>query len=270
MGRGGTVTLYLVELPLGGENELTLRARRLLDEAVLILAGCPARDRLESACVPRGVPLLSPEDVGPAGVVAAVRAAAVGGHVAWAVPGLAQWSEVDHATLSGVLAAGVEVLPVPGGPFWVGCLAASGLPSDRFTFLGRMPVTTGVRRAQLQRLVAERHTLIWWVPAAALPAVLRDAGDLMGDRTAAECSANGIWRGKLRDAPSGALDVYLVVEGAGEEPAWTEKAVREWVRQRLAEGASTRDAARTVADAARWPRRRVYEIALEVGAERGG
>lgn len=261
--------LYLVDLPLGGEDELTLRARRLLDEAVLILVGQQVRDRLERVGVARGIPLLTPDDAGPAQVAAAVRAVAAGRHVAWALPGLAQWSEGDQAALRAVLAAGVEVLPVPGGTFWVGCLAASGLPSDRFTFLGRMPVSSGARRAQLRRLAEERHTLVWWVPAEALPAALRDADDLLGDRSAALCTADGIWRGKLRDAPSGTADVVLVVEEAGEEQAWTEERVREHVRQRLAEGTSTRDIARTVADAAGWPRRSVYDIALETSAEHG-
>ena len=58
--------LYLVDLPLGGEDELTLRARRLLDEAALILVGHQARDRLERVGVARDVPLLSPDDAGPA------------------------------------------------------------------------------------------------------------------------------------------------------------------------------------------------------------
>jgi len=261
--------LYLVDLPVGGEDELTLRARRLLDEAVLILVGRQARARLERVGVARGIPLLSPDDAGPAQVAAAVRAAAAGRHVAWALSDLAQWNEGDQAALRAVLAAGVEVLPVPGGTFWVGCLAASGLPSDRFTFVGRMPTPSEARRAQLQRLGEERHTLVWWVPAEALPAALRDAGDLLGDRSAALCTADGIWRGKLRDAPSGMADVVLVVEGAGEEQAWTEERVREHVRQRLAEGTSTRDIARTVADAAGWPRRSVYDIALETSAEHG-
>ena len=268
MGRGGSVTVYLVELPCGGSEELTLRARRLLDQAALILAGRQAREGLVRVGVSCDVPLLSPADAGPAGVVAAVREAA-DRPVAWAVPGLAQWAAAERALLRAVLAAGIEVLPVPGGVSWIGCLAASGLPTDRFTFLGRMPVPARARRAQLQRVSAEEHTLIWWLPAESLPPALHDAAELLGDRSAAVCSAAGIWRGKLSDAPSGTADVVLIVAGAGEEPPWTEERVRACVQQRLAEGASTRDVARAVADAAGWPRRRVYDIALQVGAEQG-
>ncbi len=263
------MALYLVELPHGGEDELTLRARRLLEEAALILAGCAARERLERVGVSVDVPLLSPVEAGPARLVAALREVA-GRPVAWAVPGLARWPEAERVALSAVLAAGIEAVSVPGGAAWIGCLVASGLPSDRFTFLGCMPLSTAARRAQLLRVSAEQHTLIWWLPAEALKVALRDAGELLGDRNAAICSAGGIWRGTLGDAPYGATDAILIVEGAGEEPAWTEERVRERVRQRLAEGASTRDVARAVADAAGWPRRRVYDIALRVGAELDG
>lgn len=263
------MTAYLLQIPPGGEDELTLRARRLLDQAVLIVAGDEARARLERLGIRGGVPLCSPTDAGPAAVASMLREAG-DRPVAWAVPGLAGWPEAERVVLGTVLAAGLKVVPVPGSAPWIACLAASGLPSDRFTFLGPMPVAAAARRAQLQRYGPERHTLIWELPAEALPAALRDAVELLGNRSVALCSASGIWRGKLDQAPHSAAGALLVVEGAGEAGAWTEQRVRERVRQLLAEGATTRDVARDVADEAGWSRRRVYDIALEVGAGQDG
>lgn len=262
------MVLYVVDVPPGGEDALTLRARRVLDEAVLILAGREARDRLARAGGEGSAPLLLPRDTMLEGAVAAVRAALVAGDVAWAAPDLARWTAHEHALLRALLAAGIEVLPVPGGSGWLACLVASGLPSDRFTYLGEVPAGAEARRTALQRAAGERHTLIWRVRASALPEALDDAAALLGDRAAALCSAGRVWRGWLADVPRDRLDAYLVVEGAGEEQPWTEDQVRARVRQCLAGGASTRDAARAVAGAARWPRRQVYQILIEIQSER--
>jgi 16S rRNA (cytidine1402-2'-O)-methyltransferase len=238
----------------------------MLEEAVLVVAADEVRKRLERLGVPEGVRALSPAEPGPAHVAAVVQEVA-GGPVAWAVLRVGRWTAAERAVLCALLAAGIEVLPVPGGASWIGCLAASGLPGDRFTFLGPMPIHGAARRVQLARVGVEQHTLIWQLPAEALPAALRDAATLLGNRSAALCSTDGIWRGRLDDAPAGPADAVLIVEGAGEEPAWTEERVRACVRRRLVEGASTRDVARQVADASGWPRRRVYDVALEIGAE---
>jgi 16S rRNA (cytidine1402-2'-O)-methyltransferase len=260
--------LYMVDVPPGGADALTLRARRVLNEAVLILAGREARDRLARAGGTGDVPLLSPHDAAPAGAVAAVRAALDEGDVAWAAPDLAQWTAHERALLRALLAAGVEVLPVPGGSEWVACLVVSGLPSDRFTYLGEMLADAELRRAALVHVAGERHTLIWHVQGSMLPEALDDAAALLGDRAAALCSERGAWRGPLSAVPREQINAYLVVGGAGEEQPWTEARVRARVRQCLAEGMSTRDAARAVAEAGRWPRRQVYQIVLDVQSGR--
>jgi 16S rRNA (cytidine1402-2'-O)-methyltransferase len=262
------VVLYVVDMPLGGENALTLRARRLLDEAALILAGREARERLARAGGTGDVPLLSPHEAALTEAVAAVRAALVEGDVAWVAPDLAQWSERERTLLSALLAGGMEVLPVPGGSDWVACLVASGLPSDRFTYLGEMPARSEVRRAMLEDAAEERHTLLWHVRGSAVPGALDDAAALLGDRAAALCSGHGVWRGRLSNAPRDSLDAHLVVEGAGEERPWTEAQVRARLRRCLAEGTSTRDTARAVAGLSRWPRRRVYQILLDIQSGR--
>jgi 16S rRNA (cytidine1402-2'-O)-methyltransferase len=263
------MVLYVVDVPPGGEDALTLRARRVLDEAVLVLAGREVRDRLARAGGAGGAPLLSPRDAVLEEAVAVVRAALAAGDVAWAAPDLARWTAHEHALLRALLAAGIKMLPVPGGSGWMACLVASGLPGDRFAYLGEMPTDAETRRTALQRAAGERHTLICRVPASVLPEALDDAVALFGDRAAALCGVCGpVWRGRLADVPRDQLDAYLVVEGAGEEQPWTEDQVRAHVQQCLAGGASTRDAARAVAVVARWPRRRVYQILLDIQSGR--
>jgi 16S rRNA (cytidine1402-2'-O)-methyltransferase len=263
------MALYVVDLPPGGEEELTLRARRLLDEAMLILAGHQARDRLAQTGRGGDASLLSPDDAGLQQVVAKVRTALAQGDVVWAAPDLAQWTEREQTVLRALLDAGVQVLPVPGGRAWVACLVVSGLPSDRFAFLGEMPARAEPRGIALRQVAEERHTLVWRVRGSELPEVVDDVRAVLGDRQVALCNGRGVWRGPLYDAPRERLDAHLVVEGAGEAQPWTEAQVRERVREFLAEGTSTRDVARAVADAARWPRRKVYQILLETQGKQG-
>jgi 16S rRNA C1402 (ribose-2'-O) methylase RsmI len=131
-----------------------------------------------------------------------------------------------------------------------------------------LPLEAEARRVALERAAEERHTLIWRVPGSVLPAALAEAASLLGDRAAALCSAHGTWRGPLSAVPRDRLDAHLVVEGAAEEQPWTEARVRARVRQCVAQGMSTRDAARAVAEDAHWPRRQVYQILLEVQSDR--
>jgi 16S rRNA (cytidine1402-2'-O)-methyltransferase len=56
--------------------------------------------------------------------------------------------------------AGIRITPVPGPCSPIVALSASGLPTDRFTFLGFLPRTGTKREAILHRLATAEHTHI--------------------------------------------------------------------------------------------------------------
>lgn len=58
------------------------------------------------------------------------------------------------------VAAGHTVVPVPGPSAVATALSASGLPADRYVFLGFLPRRAQDRRALAAEIAAERHTLV--------------------------------------------------------------------------------------------------------------
>lgn len=82
--------------------------------------------------------------------------------------------------------AGVKVSPVPGPCAAIAGLSVAGLASDRFWFEGFLPARTAARRSRLQALARLPVTLIFYVPARDLVAVLDDCIEVLGaDRAAA-------------------------------------------------------------------------------------
>ena len=57
---------------------------------------------------------------------------------------------------------GIRVTPIPGPCALIAALSASGLPCDRFAFEGFPPRTASARRVQLEKLVADPRTLIFY------------------------------------------------------------------------------------------------------------
>ncbi|MBQ1783666.1 MAG: 16S rRNA (cytidine(1402)-2'-O)-methyltransferase [Gammaproteobacteria bacterium] len=58
--------------------------------------------------------------------------------------------------------AGCRVLPLPGPCAAVAALSAAGLPTDRFVFEGFLPARSSARRSQLQGLLRETRTLVFY------------------------------------------------------------------------------------------------------------
>lgn len=58
--------------------------------------------------------------------------------------------------------AGVKVVPIPGACALIAALSAAGLPSDRFAFEGFLPAKQAARQGQLQALVDDPRTLIFY------------------------------------------------------------------------------------------------------------
>ena len=79
-----------------------------------------------------------------------------------------------------VRSAGFRVIPVPGASAVLAGLAASGLPSDDFRFVGFLPNKDGARRNFLQSLAHSPSTLVLFEAPTRLIASLRAISDIMG------------------------------------------------------------------------------------------
>jgi 16S rRNA (cytidine1402-2'-O)-methyltransferase len=83
------------------------------------------------------------------------------------------------------LARGLTVVPVPGPAAVLAALVASGLPADRFVFLGFLPKKGGTRTGLLRRIAAEPFTAVCYEAPGRTAALLADlAGACGAGRTA--------------------------------------------------------------------------------------
>lgn len=86
-------------------------------------------------------------------------------------------SDPGEALVAAAIAAGHEVVPIPGPAAAIAALVASGLPTREFTFVGFVPKKPNARRKLLEELVAAGRTAVIYESPYRL-------GDLLGDLAA--------------------------------------------------------------------------------------
>jgi 16S rRNA (cytidine1402-2'-O)-methyltransferase len=176
-------------------------------------------------------------------------------------------------------AEGLPVVPVPGPSAAIAALSVSGLPTDRFLFVGFLPPRPGARRRALEELAASRPTLVFYESPARVLDSLADMLAVLGDREAFLCrEATKVHeeyrRGSLsalrasleaREAVKG--EIVLVVAGAPESgPAAGRDAVALY-RELAAAGRTRREAVKEAARRLGLPAREVYRLVQHAEAD---
>ncbi|MFC1904717.1 16S rRNA (cytidine(1402)-2'-O)-methyltransferase, partial [Chloroflexota bacterium] len=116
----------------------------------------------------------------------------------------------------------IPVIPIPGPSVVTTALAVSGLPTDRFTYLGFLPHKAGGRRRLLESVAGELGTIVILETPHRLLAALSDILLVLGDRKIAVCREltkiyEEVFRGSISQAiayfiePRG--EFTLIVEG---------------------------------------------------------
>ena len=82
----------------------------------------------------------------------------------------------------------IKVTPVPGCTALIAGLSASGISSDKFTFLGFLPRTKIKRRKNLRHLIHKQETLIFFESVHRIGSTIADMKELFGqERKAVLC-----------------------------------------------------------------------------------
>jgi len=89
-------------------------------------------------------------------------------------------SDPGWKLVNDVLAAGINLVPVPGPSALLAGLVISGLPSDRFMFCGFLSARSGARQKALKELGDIPATLIFYESAQRLAACLQDMARIFG------------------------------------------------------------------------------------------
>jgi 16S rRNA (cytidine1402-2'-O)-methyltransferase len=264
-------TLYLVSTPIGNLEDITLRALRILRECALVATEDTRTTGRLLAHYEIQKPLISHHEHSPAGQQARALEALETGDVALvSEAGTPLLSDPGYELVQAALARGFAVVPIPGPSALTAALAASGLPTDRFFYLGFLPRKPADRRQTLASAAGLRATLVCFEAPHRLRAALGDAVDALGgERRCAVCREltklhEEVWRGTLAEAsaewqarePRG--EFTLVVEGAPEPDVWDESRVRSALAELQARGVRRPEAARRVARASGWTKSAVY------------
>ncbi|MEX2245132.1 MAG: 16S rRNA (cytidine(1402)-2'-O)-methyltransferase [Dehalococcoidia bacterium] len=216
-------TLYLVATPIGNLEDITLRALRILRECTLIAAEDTRSARILLRKYDIDARVTSYTDHNHRAKTPLILRTLTTGDVAViSDAGMPAISDPGHHLVVAALDAGHDVVPIPGASAVIAAVAASGLPSRRFHYLGFLPRTGGPRRAALRTAAATGDTIVVFESPHRFRATLTDIHAALGDRRIAVCREltklhEEIWRGPVTEAlthfqhPRG--EVTLVIEG---------------------------------------------------------
>jgi 16S rRNA (cytidine1402-2'-O)-methyltransferase len=275
-------TLFVVATPLGNLEDLSPRALRVLREVSLV--ACEDTRRTGQLLAAHGLktPTTSffehNERRKGEQILAALRAGRDVALVSDAgTPGI---SDPGYRLVRDARAEGLPVVPVPGPSAPIAALSVSGLPTDRFRFIGFLPAKVAARRKSLLELASDRDTLVFYESPVRVVAFLEDALAVLGDREAFLCREatkrhEEYLRGRIsellaalraRDRVRG--EIVVVVTGAEDErPAATETPAALVARLR-GEGLTRREAVKQAAARLGLGAREVYRQSLGVEGDR--
>lgn len=179
-------TLYVVGTPIGNLEDISQRALRTLRQVSLIAAENPARTQRLLARYDIHTPMMRYTDAYDRKKQArmqAVLAALEKGDVALVseagMPGL---SDPGYELLQIAVERGVPIVPVPGPTAVTAALSVSGLPPERYVFVGFLPRKEGARRKLLKSYVDTPYPVVAYESPHRLLKTLRDIQAILSER----------------------------------------------------------------------------------------
>jgi len=265
--------LYIVATPIGNLSDLSPRAASILAAADLIAA----EDSRVTAKLLAHIGVKRPmvayhdhnEDQLRPSLVAKMADQAI---ALVSDAGTPLISDPGFKLVRDARAAGRNVVSIPGPCAAVAALTLSGLPTDRFLFIGFLPAKASARAAAIEEVRHIRATLIFYESGPRLGAALAALAKGLGERDAAvvrEISKKfeETMTGSLtelsgryaNDPPKG--EIVIIVGPPGEAAPASDADIDRALRDAMQTETASRAAAQ-VAEALGVPRKRVYERAM--------
>ena len=175
-------TLYVVATPIGNLEDITYRAVRVLQEVDLI--ACEDTRHTAKLLQHYGIdkPTISYHEHNEAAraeeLVAKLEQGLSVAQVSDAgMPGI---SDPGYRVIRLAIERGMRVVPVPGASALIAALAAGGLPTDSFQFLGFLPAKSGQRRTLLEPMRNAQHTIVVYEAPHRIAATMQDLVEILG------------------------------------------------------------------------------------------
>ncbi len=267
--------LYLVATPIGNLEDMSYRAVRILQDVSLIAAEDTRHSGKLLKHFEIKTPLISYHDHSDESKINQLVDRLQREDIALisdaGTPGL---SDPGYRLVKAAIEANIPVSPIPGPSAAVAGLVASGLPTDRFIFLGFLPRQLTKRQAALQEVAQLTCTLITYESPHRLLDLLKDIQAVMGDRPVVVCREiskmyEEFWRGSAANAAehftaeSVRGEVTVIIGGAEKDQReWDDDAILEALKEAIQSGLSKKDAAAHVAAMTGRKKRGVYQLSL--------
>jgi 16S rRNA (cytidine1402-2'-O)-methyltransferase len=272
--------LYVVGTPLGNLEDMTFRAVRILQSVDLIAA----EDTRHTGKLLQHFQITTPQisyhehnrqsRLGDVLHHLQERQHSVALVSDAGMPGI---SDPGYELVAACVEANIPVVPIPGPTAAMTALCVSGQPTDRFVFEGFLPLKGTGRTARLEAIQREERTVILYEAPHKLVKTLADLRDHLGpDRPITlgrELTKRfeEFWRGTLEEAlahyqaeaPKGEFTV--IIQGSPQgEISLSDDALRTELERLIHQGLSRADASRQLAQATGQPKKRIYQLSLEL------
>jgi 16S rRNA (cytidine1402-2'-O)-methyltransferase len=176
--------LYVVATPIGNMADITLRAVQTLKAVDLVAAEDTRHTRRLLTYHQIKKPLVSYHEHNEIRRSETLVESLLSGQSVALVSnaGTPTISDPGYHLVKAALQRNIRVVPIPGVTAAVTALSASGMPTDRFFFLGFLPRKKGKREKILMQLAGRTSTLIFYESPKRILGLLTEMLAIFGDR----------------------------------------------------------------------------------------
>lgn len=174
--------LYVVSTPIGNLKDISLRAIETLKSVNAVICEDTRHSMGLIAHYDIHKPLISFNDLNKESRTPQLLARLNRGETLALIsdagtPGI---SDPGFYLVRAAVSQGIPVTPVPGASAMLSALVVSGLPTDRFLFIGFLPKRSGRRQKEIKSFKEERGTIIIYETARRLSETLIDLLTCLG------------------------------------------------------------------------------------------
>lgn len=172
--------LYIVATPIGNLGDLTFRAKEILESVDLIAC----EDTRHSGIILNHYKIDKPRlsfhsHSGVTKVIKIIAHLKNGDNIALisdaGTPGI---SDPGYVLIQQALDNDIDVIPIPGASAVITALCASGLPTDKFLYLGFLPTKKG-RQTLFKKIADSEYTVVFYESPHRIKKTLNELEDFL-------------------------------------------------------------------------------------------